>query len=336
MAKFVLAVITLSLFAIAAFLIYRAVCPTEPLEYEVGKVSVNSISKTGKLKVVSFNKELLVSQHRISSGYLVDSEQKIYVIYPATMHLGFDLSKCNENSITVTGDSVHVVLPPVEILNRDGFTVDEAEKRTAIEEGEWSAQEMTTLRRRAEAMMVKRCEEDGCYERAERQGRTMVAAMMANLGYGHVSVDVMPRADYGYAGHQPTSRAAYLFYTKDQRPFLAYKDSNGKNAPRLFYYRKNLTYRQLLRLADLMADFFDRHRVDAEVMRKNGEVLLYFYNTNGNTTSSLLSSNGKKDMGKVRDILHAVFGPKTKVTIQEIDAKRKIIRSHLVEGRATL
>jgi hypothetical protein len=149
----IVTVVVLVAIAIFAYLMLR---PKSGLDYKVWPITINQISKTEQLKVVSFHKDILVSEHRLGKGIFSSTEDKIYVIYPATLNLGFDLSKCNEQTFRKQGeDTVLVTLPPVEVLNKKGYTIDEAGKHTAIEKGNWSNETMAGLKKRAEAIMLR-------------------------------------------------------------------------------------------------------------------------------------------------------------------------------------
>ncbi len=250
--------------------------------YTVGPLSVRSLMKTEQLKVLSVHKEILASQRRKSKGLFKDKEEKIYVIYPATLQFGFDLAKADTNSIVRHGDSVDVVLPPVTILNRDGKAVDEADKRTAIEEGTWSAAEMTLLRERAEAMMLRNCEYDSCYAKAERTARFMMASMMRNMGVEHFSVTITPRADYGTCliDKKVKNSNPYLFCMRSDRPCLSFNTSNGGKEGLLFYDRNGFSQYQLLAVGDVFIPFMASTPREAEMAMRKGDLYVLFHNAN--------------------------------------------------------
>ncbi len=300
--------------------------PSEPLNYSTGPVTVLDIAKTEKLKVLTIRKEVLAHQHRISSGLLRKNEERIYVIYPATLHFGFDLTRCDRSSIRTHGDSVSVVLPPVQVLNHNGRSVDEALKRTAIEEGEWSATEMTNLRNRAEAIMLRQCEYDGCYDRAEQAGVSAVRAMLASLGYSHIEVSVRKRANKGLCLIDKNFRSnhSFKFFRNGDKTYLSYQ--KGDQESRLYYTPGNISLRELLAMGDYFMLFFDQNPRHVIAFKKDNQLALAFLNptvTAGSKEDAQVRSRASKyDMSPLRHAIgDLIFGGKVSLTIIETDKK---------------
>ena len=330
--KLVLAVVTLLVVLAFFMLMKRASAPKEPMEFTVGPVTVKDIAKTEKLKVLSVHKEVLASMHRVKNGLLKDSEEKIYVIYPATLHFGFDLNECDTTSIRMRGDTVLVKLPPVTILNKEGKSVDEAAKRTAIEEGSWSPQEMIALRAQAEALMRRSCEYDSCYAKAESSGKTMVRTMLLSLGYSNVEVSVTPRTDYGLCLMKKSVRnmAKYRFYKKEKTHFLAYNMSNAQKEARLYYTPGNLSERELLAVGDCFMPFMAAEPRNARILVRDKTVYVLLGNNNVTKGSKEAAAIARKasgrNMAKIKEVLRMlVFADKKTVYVLEVDKDGHLI-----------
>ena len=332
MMKYLLAMATVLALLVLAVLFVQSLSKPEPLEVQVGPLTVRDIASTEQLRVLSMRKEVLASQHRIGGGLLGNSESKVYVIYPATLHFGFDLSKCDTTSIRVNGDTVSVVLPPVEVLNREGKAVDEASKRTPIEEGDWTAQEMKALKARAEALMLRSCEYDSCYVRAERVGCTMVAAAISRLGYGCVDVKVKPRKDYGLCLIDKATRNKRTidFYKKGELNYILFNGASSQKAARLYYQPDNIDNRHLLALADCFLLQFIASPRDVLVSQRGKNIYVMYQNPQikEGTKEAVACKNAakKKDMSKLHSVLsRLVFPEAEKVDIMEIDKDGKVI-----------
>ena len=265
-----LTIATVIVLAVIAVFVYFMLRPSNDLDYKVWPITINQISKTEQLKVASFHKEILVSEHRISKGLFSNTEDKLYVIYPATLNLGFDLSKCDEQTFRRLGeDTVLVTLPPVEVLNKNGYTIDEAGKHTAIEKGTWSNETMGVLKSRAEAIMLRSCEYDSCYKKAEELGKVMVKALVKKLGFTTVIVEVQPRSNYGLAllGERYACTTPYKFYREQGKRFLLLK---GKVERRMYFPGGTFSYPELFALGD----FFNRNLKAGDVeLTKEGNTL---------------------------------------------------------------
>lgn len=322
--KWILTAATILVALGVVLLFLRLTRPAEPLDYSTGPVTMLDIAKTEKLKVLTIHKEVLAHQHRFSSGLLKKNEERIYVIYPATLHFGFDLARCDSNSIRTHGDTVSVTLPPVQILNKDGHSVDEAIKRTAIEEGEWSATEMTNLRNRAEAIMRRQCEYDGCYEKAEKAGISAVKAMMASLGYGHVEVKVKKRANYGLCliDRNFHNKHSFKFCRKEGKSYLSFE--KGGQESHLYYTPGNIPLQELLAMGDYFMLFFDRSPRHVMAFKKNNQLALAFLNTTitagSKETAQVRTRASKYDMSPLRHAIgDLIYGGKVNLTIMETD-----------------
>ncbi len=323
--------------AVIGFLIW-SLRPSEDMNYKVWPITINDLSKTEQLKVVSFHKEVLVGQHRLRKGVFKDSEDKIYVVYPATINVGFDLSKCNNQSIRRIGeDSVMVTLPPVEVLNKDGLAVDEADKHTAIENGQWGAKDMNMLRKRAEAIMLRNCEADSCYAMAEQLGAKMVMAMVKNLGYENVQVEVLPRQNYGLAlpGKGVRGVSSCRFYESEGERFLMTNSSSKAKVSKMYYHNGELTYPQLLAMGDFFAQYSKSHPGDIEVKIKSSQLFLIFRHDEVVPDSKEAVKIAKKAVSRDLEyfrqaVSRRIFGDKYKMKVVDTGKGRKVIHSSKV------
>ncbi len=329
--KKTLAFVTLLVVAVVVFVLFiTTLTDNSGITHHFSQVSIRDIAKTEQLRVLSVQKELLIGQTRITHGLFSDNVENIYVIYPSTLNLGFDLAKCDTTSIKTTGDSVRVVLPPVQILNKDGKAVDEASKRTPIEEGQWSAEEMTDLRERAEAVMVRQCEYDSCYQKAERLGVMMVSSALQKLGFSNVEVVIQKRSDAGLwlTENSFNNRNNCFWGYRYGRPCITFR-KDGRNAGILYYYRKNIRWQQLLTLVDGLKPLFTSSTREAEVLMKNKQLYLIFHNPKVKIGSAeaekVKKSFNRKRMESIANEVTAKMLLPNRVVVQEVDKDRKVI-----------
>ncbi|MBO4821446.1 MAG: DUF4230 domain-containing protein [Prevotella sp.] len=323
----IVTVVVLVAIAIFAYLMLR---PKSGLDYKVWPITINQISKTEQLKVVSFHKDILVSEHRLGKGMFSSSEDKIYVIYPATLNLGFDLSKCNEQTFRKQGeDTVLVTLPPVEVLNKKGYTIDEAGKHTAIEKGNWSNETMAGLKKRAEAIMLRSCEYDSCYRKAEELGKVMVASLVKKLGFNTVIVDVQPRQSYGLAllGDSYACTTPYKFYLEQGKRFLMLKE---KGVRKMFFPGATFSYPQLLALGD----YFNRNlkKGDVEVSKEGNTLLVSLRHPTISGSKGAVDILKNANQGEVarwkREIGGQIFNNSLKVKVEHVDMNKKVLYTY--------
>ena len=330
MMRWLLTLVTIGVMALLVYLLVRRDDEPAPLDHSVGPISMRDIAKTEQLKVLTMHKEILTHQYRLSPGFLRDTEERIFVIYPATLHFGFDLSRCTPNSIRAHGDTLTITLPPVQVLNKEGHSLDEAAKRTAIEEGQWSTVEMTNLRNRAEALMLRQCEYDRCYEKAEKAGVSAVRAMVATMGYGHVEVNVQKRAHYGLCLIDKSFRNShrYTFCRQKDRYYLKYGE--GKLEARLYYTPGNISLRELLAIADYFLLFFDKNPRQAVIAKKDNQMVVTFFSpdvTAGSKQAEQIRARAAYyDVSPMRHaITDLVYHGKVGLTVLETDKNGKEI-----------
>lgn len=328
--KKILVAVTAVVLILMVWLVIRAVKGDDGLPFSVGDATIRNITKTEKLKVLTMHKDVLAAQHRVTRGLFSDTEEKLYVIYPATLNFGFDLAKCDTSSVTTMGDTLVVTLPPVEILNTGEKSVDEASKHTAIESGQWSPADMAKLRDRAEALMLRTCEYDSCYHKAERVAADMVALMAKKMGFQHVIVNLTNRDSYGLAltNKLYTSVTPYKFCVADGHSYLAFPFIGKGTEPRLYYYEGNMSQQQLLALGDFFTGFFRSHPAEVELLLKGSEILILFRHdkiaANSREAIQITKKASAKDVEEIRThVGHDIFQDKYKLRISHIDKQKK-------------
>ena len=211
----------------------------------IGAVSLTDISPTMQLRTLSIQKELLVSQYRANPWYIGDDE--IHVVYPGRIDLGFDLSKCREDWLQVEGDTTIVYMPPVEILNANSNYTGLADVK--IEVGKWQAADMNLLHDRANAQMLRSCEAEDCYRRAEELGAKVLTELLTSFGYQNITVSIDRRDSYGSYTYDGDDRA-FQYWSEGTSRYLKFSDNS-----RLLY--DGLGEYELLAFADLFRSYLE-------------------------------------------------------------------------------
>lgn len=209
----------------------------------IGAVALSDISPTMQLRTLSLQKELLVSQYRANPWYQTDEE--IHVVYPGRIDIGFDLSKCQDDWLQLRGDSTLVHMPAVEILNKNSNYTGLADVK--IEVGKWTAADMEALHRRANAQMLRSCEAEDCYRRAEELGAKALSDLLTTFGYKNITVSIDHRDSYGsYTSDAKGNSMQY--WAEGGKRYLKFKDGS-----RLIY--DGLDEYELLAFADLFRHY---------------------------------------------------------------------------------
>ncbi len=272
--------VVVTIVAVAVTLFWKTCVPSfGKRTVTVGKISVTDISQTRKLKVLSWYKELMVSQTKQDAGIFGYDENQICAVYPARLDLGVDLTKCDSTWYEERNDSVWVTLPPIEILNKDQWLVSDAERRIPIEQGKWTSAEKKELSTRANALMLWKCEKSDCWDKAERQARRTVTDILSSLGKKNISVYILPRKR-----SPQTTLPASLAEARRANPYRFFTLTDGtrclryQNGSHLYY--DGLSYAELFAVAELYYTF---HTADHYSVKRSGQHVEFIHKAKAST-----------------------------------------------------
>lgn len=147
-------------------------------------VEVEQIRAIGEWEFLTVSDEEIVDTVR--HGFFGDDE--LSRIYYGTLRFGIDMSKTDEQSISVKGDSLSMRLPAVGLL--DDHFIDEARTRSFIEEGKWSEADKAALTRKAARQMRRRCLTPANLKAAKENAQRQTEAFFKAWGYKHVKVTI--------------------------------------------------------------------------------------------------------------------------------------------------
>ncbi len=147
-------------------------------------VEVEQIRAIGEWEFLTVSDEEIVDTVR--HGFFGDDE--LSRIYYGTLRFGIDMSKADEQSVSVKGDSLSVRLPAVGLL--DDHFIDEARTRSFIEEGKWSEADKAALTRKAARQMRRRCLTPANLKAAKENAQRQTEAFFKAWGYKHVKVTI--------------------------------------------------------------------------------------------------------------------------------------------------
>ena len=275
------------------------------------------------------SKEVIVSQYRQERGFLFSqNEYQIHSIYPGRIDIGFDLTKCEEDWIVTDGDTVIVSLPPVEILNKDAWYIDETKKQTPIEDGTWTTADYNTMAQRANALIKRTCELEDCYKQAETQGFKVVTNLLRSFGYKNLKINIKTRDNYKPYHIMDADAAKYVnsyqFYTgTNGNPYIHF--SNGAN----LHYEGDFTQEELLSFIDLFNQFTIDEPIRLWNIQKRGSTLSIHMTQevpSGTTPTTVLAQN--VDQGRIIRIKNAAatICPNERISISILDRNGETLR----------
>ncbi|MBQ7870331.1 MAG: DUF4230 domain-containing protein [Prevotella sp.] len=154
---------------------------------DVTPEQIESIRAIGEWEFLSVSDEEMVDTVR--RGFF--SDDRLARIYYGTMRLGIDMRELTSDRITVSGDTVTILMPPIRLLD-DNF-IDEARTRAFHESGRWSADDREAMYRRAAARMKQKGLTQENIRSAETNADVQLRDMMKAMGFATVVVRFSPR-----------------------------------------------------------------------------------------------------------------------------------------------
>ena len=147
---------------------------------------IESIRAIGEWEFLSVSDEEMVDTVR--RGFF--SDDHLTRIYYGTMRLGIDMKELTSDRITVSSDTVFLLLPPIRLL--DKRFIDEARTRAFHESGRWTADDRAAMYRRAAAIMKRKGLSQENIRSAQDNADSQVRKMMKAMGFGTVIVRFSP------------------------------------------------------------------------------------------------------------------------------------------------
>ncbi len=151
-------------------------------------MQVRSIERIGQWEFLAVSDEEIVDT--VNRGFFGDSE--LIRIYYGTLRLGIDLTHARPGWITMDGDTLRAVLPPITLLSPD--FIDEARTRTFYEDGKWTPADRKQLYLRAQRAMSRRVMSRENIESARRTALAQVDKLLRGMGFDKISIRFEERA----------------------------------------------------------------------------------------------------------------------------------------------
>ena len=163
-----------------------------PARFDVSSPTVvDKIRQLSRLETVEYSLDKIVEGER-QSAYLPNflAGDKLLLVAHGEVIAGIDLGQFKAGDVQVSGDAVHVHLPPAQILS------------TRIDNGRTRVYSRTTgllvatdpnleseVRQLAEQQIAQAALDDGILDKARQNARTSVTALLYGLGFRTVVVE---------------------------------------------------------------------------------------------------------------------------------------------------
>lgn len=148
---------------------------------------VESLKAIGQWEFLSVTDEEMVDTVR--KGFF--SDDQLARIYYGRLHLGIDMSKADDEWISSEGDSVSILLPPIQLL--DSNFIDETRTKAFIEKGTWTDADRQRLYEKARRQMLGRCLTKSNLKSAEDNATRQFNEMMKQMGFKKIRIRIKER-----------------------------------------------------------------------------------------------------------------------------------------------
>ena len=191
--------VALAVFGTVAFFVTKAIINkvgdaapkigvTTTVSYAQTPIIIKSMRHIGQWEFMTITDEEVVERSRKN---LILSDDKLVRIYYGTLRLGIDLEKLREDAISTQGDSISMVLPPVQLLDDD--FIDEALTKTFYESGEWDAKTQKEMYDEAKSIMIRYAMNVENQEQTRQLAETQMRQLLQGLGFRYITISFESR-----------------------------------------------------------------------------------------------------------------------------------------------
>lgn len=110
-------------------------------------------------------------------------EDEICIIANGKVRAGYDFEKLADDAITVSGDTLEVKLPEVEIFD---IVVNPSNFDIYVNDGNWTHEQVTKIQGKAKAKIEEDAQKAGIIEKAKTSGEEQLVNLFKTFGFGTV------------------------------------------------------------------------------------------------------------------------------------------------------
>ena len=201
----IIAVVAIVILVGGAFVLYKLGVFGKKDELSIDKTAnvVTEIKKISEFTSACYYEEIILQESKASSvvdnsaGKTVagwfgkDSKDlmsdQLVIVANGTVRAGFRLDQLDENKITVTGDTLSLILPKAEIFD---VIVNPSDFDIYIEDGTWDHEKVVEVENRAIDQVKNDAIKEGILEKATETGIKRLTEMFKAFGFSEVMITV--------------------------------------------------------------------------------------------------------------------------------------------------
>jgi hypothetical protein len=102
------------------------------------------------------------------------------------VHVGINLQALNAGDISGTKDSLHLLLPPAEVLDA---IINPSDVEVFIEEGDWNSQAVANLKNKIRSIAIINAQSRGLFAQSQNKAEEIMRDFFIAAGYRKVVID---------------------------------------------------------------------------------------------------------------------------------------------------
>lgn len=201
----IIAVVAIVILAGGAFVLYKLGVFGKKDELSIDKTAnvVTEIKKISEFTSACYYEEIILQESKASSvvdnsaGKTVagwfgkDSKDlmsdQLVIVANGTVRAGFRLDQLDDDKITITGDTLSLILPKAEIFD---VIVNPSDFDIYIEDGTWDHEKVVEVENRAIDQVKNDAIKEGILEKATETGIKRLTEMFKAFGFSEVMITV--------------------------------------------------------------------------------------------------------------------------------------------------
>ena len=195
----IIAVVAIVILAAGAFTLYKlGIFDKKGDELSIDQTAnvVTEIKKISEFTSACFYEEIILQETKttglkkgISSlfGTEVSANNELVIVANGTVRAGFRLDQLDENNISITSDTLSMVLPKAEIFD---VIVNPSDFDIYIEDGTWDHEKVVEVENRAIGQIKNDALKEGILEKATETGIKRLTEMFKAFGFSEVMITV--------------------------------------------------------------------------------------------------------------------------------------------------
>ena len=175
---------------------FKNIFSSKPINIEETPIVIQQINTLAQLITVTYTDEIVMDSSKIGNGMpsllpmaigavLTPSIDNLVIIGRGKVIVGNDLKNLDKKNVSVTGDSVHLTLPPAKILQT---IMNPSDFETFDEKGDWSEPAVTALKIKIRNEINRRAIQEGVLAKANERCKNIVETFLRNTGFKKVDV----------------------------------------------------------------------------------------------------------------------------------------------------